>query len=301
MSRELKIGVVGAGVFGGYHANKCAAHSRVEYVGTYDRSLERAQSIASPRGGRAFRNYGVLLAACDAVIIATPASQHGEMALRALKSGCHTLIEKPIATSRVAAQRCLDAAALNGLVLQVGHQERFVAKAIGLDRISEQPNRIEAKRHSPYSTRGTDVSVTLDLMTHDIDMVLWLMGEDAQQVRGEAVKVCSDTADAALANIQFASGSSARLSASRVEPASERVMKLTYPSGSVTIDFNAKTLTQTAGFDLNANFGDTPLARDSLGAATDSFVSAILDGTPIEITGGHGLRALDAALRVDGD
>jgi len=240
MSRELKIGVVGAGVFGGYHANKCAAHSRVEYVGTYDRSLERAQSIASPRGGRAFRNYGVLLAACDAVIIATPASQHGEMALRALKSGCHTLIEKPIATSRVAAQRCLDAAALNGLVLQVGHQERFVAKAIGLDRISEQPNRIEAKRHSPYSTRGTDVSVTLDL-------------------------------------------------------------KLTYPSGSVTIDFNAKILTQTAGFDLNANFGDTPLARDSLGAATDSFVSAILDGTPIEITGGHGLRALDAALRVDGD
>ena len=76
MSRELKIGVVGAGVFGGYHANKCAAHSRVEYVGTYDRSLERAQSIASPRGGRAFRNYGVLLAVCDAVIIATHRKAH---------------------------------------------------------------------------------------------------------------------------------------------------------------------------------------------------------------------------------
>jgi len=78
-------------------------------------------------------------------------------------------------------------------------------------------------------------------------------------------------------------------------------MRLVYPSGEVVIDFNAKTLTQTAGFDLDANFGDNPLARDSLGAATDSFVSAVLDGTPVEITGGHGLRALDAALKVDGD
>ena len=301
MSRKLKIGVVGAGVFGGYHAGKCAAHPRVEYVGTFDPSFERAEGVAVPKGGRAYRRFGLLLADCDAVIIASPATDHGETALRALKAGCHTLIEKPIATTRAAAQRCLDTAALNGLVVQVGHQERFVAKAIGLDRLNEKPIRIEAKRHSPYSPRGTDVSVTLDLMIHDMDMVLWLMDEDAQQVKGHSVTVRSYTADAALAHMKFPSGGTVRLSASRVEPASERVMTLSYPSGSVTIDFNAKTLTQTAGFDLNVNFGDTPLARDSLGAATDSFVSAVLDGTPIEITGGHGLRALDAALKVDGE
>lgn len=299
MSRKLKIGVVGAGVFGGYHAGKCAAHPRVDYVGTYDKNLSRASKVALPKGGRAFRNFGLMLAECDAIIVASPASQHGEMALRALKAGCHTLIEKPIATTRAAAQRCIDTAVLNGLVVQVGHQERFVAKAIGLDRLAEKPLRIEAVRHSPYSPRGTDVSVTLDLMTHDIDMALWLMGEDVLQVMGQSVIVQSETPDAALAHIRFSSGS-ARLSASRVEAVSQRVMTLTYPSGEVIIDFNAKTLSQSCGFDLDANFGDNPLARDSLGAATDSFVAAVLDGTPIEITGGHGLRALDAALKVDG-
>ena len=305
MSRMLKIGVVGAGVFGGYHATKCAAHPRVDYVGTCDKNYKWAKAVAVPKGGRAFRYYELLLAACDAVIIAAPASDHGDLALQALEAGCHTLIEKPIATTRAAAQRCLDVAALNNLVVQVGHQERFVAKAIGLDRISETPIRIEARRHSPYSQRGTDVSVTLDLMTHDLDMALWLMGEDVQAVKGHSIRVRSDMPDAALAQIVFPSGT-ARLSTSRVEEASERVMVLTYPSGTVTIDFNAKTLTQTAGvlaagFDLDANFGDNPLASDSLGAATDSFVSAVLDGTPIEITGGHGLRALDAALKVDGE
>ena len=300
----LKIGVVGAGVFGGYHAKKCEAHPRVDYVGTYDRNYTRAKAVAVPKVGRAFRNYQLLLSACEAVIIAAPASEHGDLALRALNAGCHTLIEKPIATTRAAAQRCLDTAALNNLIVQVGHQERFVAKAIGLDRINEKPIRIEARRHSPYSRRGTDVSVTLDLMTHDLDMALWLMGEDVQAVRGDSIRVRSDMPDAALAHIVFPNGT-ARLSASRVEAASERIMVLTYPSGTVTIDFNAKTLTQSAGilaagFDLDMNFVDNPLARDSLGAATDSFVSAVLDGTPIEITGGHGLRALDTALKVDG-
>jgi predicted dehydrogenase len=298
MSRKLKIGVVGAGVFGGYHAAKCAAHPRVDYVGTYDKSFARAEAVATPKGGRGFRDYGLLLAACDAVVIATPASQHGVMALRALKAGCHTLIEKPIATTQVAAQRIIDSAALNNLIVQVGHQERFVAKAIGLDRIAETPTRIAAVRHSPYSPRGTDVSVTLDLMTHDIDMVLWLLGADADEVRGHSIVVQSDTPDASLAHLQIG-GTRVRLSASRVEPASERVMRLTYPSGDVLIDFNAKTLVNHTDFDLNSDFGQSPMAQDSLGAATNSFVSAVLDGTDVEITGGHGLRALNVALQID--
>ncbi len=313
MSRKVKIGVVGAGVFGGYHAGKCAAHPRVDYIGTYDKSFERAQAVAEPKGGKAFLRYAHLLSSCDAIIIATPASQHGETALRALKSGAHCLIEKPIATTVAAARRCIDAAHLRGLVLQIGHQERFVAKAIGLDKITEKPLRIDACRHGPYSVRGTDVSVTLDLMIHDIDMVLWLMGEGAgkitgHSITGQSMAVRSNTPDAALAYIDFGYADfkpRARLSASRVEAVSERVMTLTYPSGQVVIDFNAKTLRQSPklgakGFDLDANFGDNPMARDSLGAATDSFICAILDGTPVEITGEHGLRALEAALIVDG-
>jgi predicted dehydrogenase len=299
MSRKLKVGVVGAGVFGTYHARKCAAHPRTDYIGTYDTSLSRAQAVAAPLGGAGFARYARLLADCDAIIIASPATGHGPAALRALKAGCHTLIEKPIAITRRQAQRCIDTAAHRSLALQIGHQERFVAKAIGLDRLSERPIRIEARRNSPYSPRGTDVSVTLDLMTHDLDLVLWLIGESAASLSAQTICVRSKSADAALAHIKFEGGACARLSASRVEAASERVMTLTYPSGTVRLDFNAKTLSQTAGFELDENFGESPMAADSLGAAMDSFVAAAFGEMPVPISGEDGLAALDLALRID--
>lgn len=298
LSRKLKVGVVGAGVFGGYHARKCAEHPRAEYIGTFDTYLSRAQAVALPLGGAGYARYGRLLTDCDAIIIASPATGHGPAALRALKAGCHTLIEKPIAVTREQAQFCIETAAQNSLALQIGHQERFVLKAIGLERLPERPIRIEARRHSPHSLRGRDVSVTLDLMIHDLDMVLWLMGESATDLSAHTICVRSASPDAALAHIQFPGGR-VRLSASRVEAASERVMTLTYPSGLVRIDFNAKTLSQTAGFDLNENFGTNPMAADSLGAAMDSFISAALSGTPVPITGEDGLAALDLALRID--
>lgn len=299
MSRKLKVGVVGAGVFGGYHAQKCQDHPRAEYIGTYDICAASARRAASKRGGTGYARYSSLLKDCEAIIIASPASQHGTMALQALNAGCHTLIEKPIATTRRAAEACIEAAASKPLVLQIGHQERFVAKAIGLDRIPEIPTRIEARRFSPYSSRGTDVSVTLDLMTHDIDMALWLMKGRPAHVSGNSVAVRSETPDAAIAHFSFDGGGRVRLTASRVEQASERVMTLHYPSGTVSIDFNAKTMVQTAGFDLDSNFAAHPMAKDSLAAAMDSFVSAALDGSAVEITGLHGLHALDLALKID--
>lgn len=304
MSRKLKIGVVGAGVFGGYHAAKCAEHPRVEYVGTFDKNLTRAKAIANPKGGIAFSRYAQLLDASDAVIIASSASHHGDGALLALQSGCHTLIEKPIATQRDMAVKCIEVAAQRRLVLQVGHQERFVCKAIGLDKTPQAPLRIEAVRHSPYSPRGTDVSVTLDLMIHDLDMAFWLMKQDASSVSGQTVRVRSDTADAALAFMSFPNGS-VRLSASRVEAASERIMRIVYPSGDIEIDFNAKALRQSdgilaAGFDLNEDFGKTALAADSLKAGLDSFVASIVDGAEVAISGEDGFLALKAALIIDG-
>lgn len=304
MSRKLKIGVVGGGVFGGYHAAKCAAHPRVDYVGTFDKNMTRAEAIALPKGGAAFGRYSQLLKSCDAVIIASPASHHGEGALRALQSGCHALVEKPIATQQDLALKSIQAAAQRGLVLQVGHQERFVCKAIGLDKTPQTPLRIEAVRHSPYGPRGTDVSVTLDLMIHDLDMAFWLMKQDATAIAGETARVRSHTSDAALALISFPNGS-VRLQASRVETASERIMRIVYPIGDIEIDFNAKTLRQSkgvlaAGFDLNENFGQTALASDSLGAGLDSFVASIVDGAEVAISGHDGLLALKAALIIDG-
>jgi len=295
METRLKIGVVGAGVFGGYHSAKCVAHPRVDWAGTFDENLSKAQALADNLRGKAFESLDALLAESDALIIACSASAHAEAALAAIKAGKHVLVEKPIADTLGKATAIVEAADQAGVVLQVGHQERFVAKSIGLKSIPEAPLAIRAWRHTPYSERGTDVSVVLDLMTHDVDLVLWLMGSDPLDVRGEAEVVRSNHADKAEAVLDF-EGTTAWLSASRVAETPKRIMELSYPSGTVEIDFNAKTLTHDTPFDLNANFAESAEARDSLGAATHAFVEAVLDGKPVPITGGNGLRALHYAL-----
>ena len=300
MEKKLRVGVVGAGVFGGYHAGKCKSHPRIDFAGIYDPNSERLRAAADKFQTTGHSDYASLLGDVDAVIIAAPASEHGGAALAALGAGRHILIEKPIADTVDVATKIVEEAATRDLIVQVGHQERFVLKAIGLDRIEETPVSITGHRRSPYSERGTDVSVTLDLMSHDLDLVLWLMGKDPVAIEGESKCVRSSAPDMAYANLTFASGK-ASLEASRVEEESSRMMSITYPSGKVDIDFNAKTLVHDTPFDLNAEFGDDPMARDSLGAATHAFVEAVLDGKPVPITGGNGLRALRAALQVDGE
>lgn len=297
--KKLKIGLIGAGVFGGYHANKLADHARTEFVGVFDPDRARAEALAQKHGVRAFETASDLFSAVEAVIIACPAIYHGENAIAALDANCHVLIEKPIATSLKEAERIVALAEDKNLTVQVGHQERFVARAIGLDKVNETPTHIIAVRNTGYSSRGTDTSVTLDLMSHDIDLCCWLMDEAPISVSGASEAVKSKTADTARAELSFATGT-AILSASRVEEGVSRQMTLKYPSGTVLIDFAAKTLQQTTPFELNPDFANDPSAADSLGAATDSFISAVLDGTPVSVSANEGLTAAKVALQIDG-
>lgn len=297
MSEKLKVGLIGAGVFAGYHANKLTAHPRVEFTGVVDRSGKRAAALGGKHGIPVL-SLTDLLHVSDAVVIASAASAHGDLAVQALKSGCHCLIEKPLATSVSAAEKIASTAATHGLVVQVGHQERMVLAAIGLSEIKERALRIEAVRYSPYSVRGTDTSVTMDLMTHDIDLCTAVMGQAPDLVRGEARPVRSKTPDMAYGLLNYGD-STARLSASRVENAGERWMKLTYPSGEVRIDFNAKTLTHSTDFALDENFADNMIAKDSLGAATDIFVNAVLDGSPVLVSAEEGAIAVRTAMMID--
>lgn len=303
MNDPIRIGVVGAGVFGGYHAGKCQAHDRVELIGIYDPDAKAVNAAAKEHLTRAFHNYDAMLSRVDAVIVACPAKYHAQMALEALRCARHVLVEKPIASDLKSAQDMVDIAGLNNCVLQVGHQERFVAKAIGLDRAPENPVKITARRMSPFSVRGTDVSVTQDLMTHDIDMALWLMGSVPSDVDCDSICVRTDQPDAARAVLSFPHGGKAYLEASRVEAPEdrERVMEITYPSGSLKVDFVNKTFENTTGFDFNPDFGDDPIAADSLGAGTNAFIRAVLDGDKIPVTGRDGLEALKVALMIDGD
>ena len=300
MNQRLKIAVIGAGVFGGYHANKCAAHPRVDFIGVYDPDIERAKTQALKHGVQAFDDFQAMLSQTGAVVIASPADTHGEMALAALESGKHCLIEKPVAATLKDAARIVELAKENSLTVQVGHQERFVAKAIGLDKLSERPSKIVSRRMSKYSERGTDVSVSLDLMTHDLDLVMMLMGALPKAVRGERRAEKSAAPDVAKGELTFENGT-ATLIASRLEDDFSRTMDITYPSGTVSIDFNAKTLTHDTPFELNEKFGDDPVAKDSLGAASNAFIEAVLDGKAVPITAEDGYNALKLALCIDGE
>ena len=299
MSQRLKIGLIGAGVFAGYHANKLASHRRVEFVGLHDPDEERANALAKKHGVIAFSAQD-LYAASDAVIIACPASFHGDMALAAIEAGCHCLIEKPLASTVKQAEQIATLSQARDLIIQVGHQERIVMKAIGLDRVKEKPLHIKAIRANPYSLRGTDTSVTMDLMTHDIDICTFLFGGAPDLVTGETDFVRSSKADESQAVLHYGEAR-AHLRASRVVDVGERSMKITFPSGQVDIDFNAKRLTHDTPFDLNDDFGTDPRAKDSLGAATQVFIEAVLDGAPVMVSARDGLIAVKAAVQIDGE
>lgn len=298
MSDRLKVGLVGAGVFAGYHANKLASHPRVTFTGIMDKDTERAEKLGDVHGVRGF-SFEELLERSDAIVIASPAQSHGSIAPQALQSGCHCLIEKPLAATTVEAEKIVALVNETGLTVQVGHQERLVLKSIGMDTIKERPISIEAVRNSPYSPRGTDTSVTFDLMSHDIDLCTFLLGSAPDDVEGAALPVRSTTPDKSFANLTYGE-CKVFLGASRIAEASRRVMKITYPSGVVEIDFNAKTLTHTTPFDLNTDFAGDPRAKDSLGSATDIFVRAILDNDPVLVTAEEGLIAVKTARQIDG-
>lgn len=299
MSKRLKIGVVGAGVFGGYHAQKCADHPLIDYIGSYDPTLERAESIAAPRGGQGFECLETLIGACEALIIACPASQHGSAAIAALSAGKHCLIEKPIAHELGEADEIIRIATEHDLVVQVGHQERIVAQAIGLTELSHPPSHIWATRNCQPSPRCIDVSVTLDLMTHDLDLCKFLTGQQGQLMSAKTQSHFTPLADETHASLSFGK-TKVELSSNRNAVALERHMTLRYPEGDVEIDFVAKTITAPKALGLNQDFFNAPAVKDSLGAATDYFVNAVLYGKGVLASSQDGRDALALALQIDG-
>ena len=151
---KLKVGVAGAGVFGNYHAQKAAASPRVDLTGIFDVDLARAEKLAETFGTQGYNDYAAFLAVCDAVVIAVPATWHESLARQAIEAHCHVLVEKPLALTELAARDLADEAAARGRILQVGHQERFVANAMGVLAIPEVPLLIESVRSGPPAPGG---------------------------------------------------------------------------------------------------------------------------------------------------
>lgn len=298
MSNCLKVGVVGAGVFAGYHAAKVMGHDRAVFSGVYDRNDVSAAALAKKHGAHVHDSIAALARMSDALIIALPASYHTKAALIGLEQGCHLLVEKPLAARLSEAAQIVDAANKAGRVLQVGHQERIVTHAIGLHDIPERPTQIEIIRHTPRATRNLDTSVVMDLMVHDLDLLNALYGAPDWISTEMAKRVYSDELDEVRAEAGYGA-MTVYLSASR-DADLERRWVLRYPEGTVEIDFGQKTLRHDTPFSLDADFGSHPHVQDNLAAAFDHFVRACLDGSPPLATGEDGLAAVRAATQIEG-
>lgn len=296
---KLKAGVIGAGVFGAHHARKYEQDDRVELIGVYDLDSERTEALAETLGIRTFANMDDMLDLLDIVTIASPAMTHASAAAAALEYGKHVYIEKPIATSVMEAKLLVDLAADKKLVIACGHQERLVFQAMGLFDAPETPTRIESVREGPWTGRSADVSATLDLMVHDLDLALKLMARAPEKVMAQGRAEKGATADAIDARLAFG-GAEAVFVASRVAAERRRFMRLVYPSGEVNVDFLARTFENTTDFPLNADFAKTPFGADPLGANVTSFVDAVLLVAPRPaVTGAEALEVLRLALEID--
>lgn len=301
-TKLLRAGIVGAGVFGGYHASKYVAAPGVEFVGVYDPVSDRAQAVCAAHGGQAYDSLGALIEACDVITVASPAVFHHDAVRRALLAGRAVLVEKPLAATVEEARELADLAAASNLVLRVGHQERFVFHAMGLFGDLPPARTLSARRMGVPSARNLDVSVTLDLMIHDIDLVLALAGGAPDRVEAEMIDGRAGLADHVRCTLGFASGLTAQLESSRVAEARDRVMEIGYADDrSVKVDFIAKTFEASPGLALNPDFADDDAARDSLGANVAAFLDAVRGagaGKPAA-NGEDGRLALETALRID--
>jgi len=300
VNNKLRVGITGAGIFGGYHASKMVAHPLVDFVCIYDPlHPERALDLADRCGAKAVDSREELIGLADALIIASPASAHGRQGLDALQNGLHVLVEKPLATDMETAREMVAVADRKQLVLQVGHQERFVSKAVGLFDVPERPLRITAQRVCAYNERGTDVSVTLDLMIHDLELVTAITGEMPVRTIGTTQIGPSGGIDEANVSLSYPNGLEVKLLASRMADAPSRTMEIQYPSGKVHVDFLTRTLIHDTPFSLNTDFANHPEAADSLGASDNAFVKAVLHGAGTPVSGVDGARALFLALTAD--
>ena len=306
MSNILRIGVIGAGHFGRFHAIKVAASARAALVGITDVDAERAAVLGRELGGVPAMGLADLLETAEAVIIAAPAEAHFDIAALALERGRHVLVEKPIAATLEQADRLAALAGKRGLVLQVGHLLRYSAEHRAISARISRPLYIEATRIAPFKPRGTDVSVILDLMIHDLDLVLSLVDSEIESVDALGAAVSSQFEDIANARVRFVNGCVATITASRISLKTERRMRLFSQEGYLSADFVARSLTMigrengvevpgTDGFRLDqASWED----HDAMEAEHAAFAASCLDGAPVVVDAAAGRRALAAALAV---
>ncbi len=302
--KPFRAGVIGVGHLGQHHARLYASLPGAQLVGVLDQSSERAQVIADRHGARVFRTVDELLPHVDVVSVAVPTSGHYAVAKSCLQAGKHLLVEKPIAVTPGEAQELVELAKQRGCCLQIGHSERFNPVMALMRPHIKNPIFIECHRLSSFSERGTDVDVVLDLMIHDLDLVLSLNPGPVEEVRAAGVAVLSSSIDIAHARIQFRSGAVANLTSSRVSTNKMRRLRIFQRDNYLSIDFQTR---QGMICRRSAEAGKRPTVEathlqggdeEPLKLQLESFLHAVGTGARPVVSGEDGAAAVAVAHQV---
>lgn len=303
---KLRAAVIGVGYLGNFHAQKYAGLEGVDLVGVVDADPKRAEEIGRQLGAPWFTDYPQVLGKVDMVSIAVPTEYHHEVAKRCLEAGVHVLVEKPITKTVQEAQDLIECARTRGLVLQVGHLERFNPAMLALQDVLTSPIFIESHRMAPFRARGTDVNVVLDLMIHDIDNILQMVPSEITDIRAMGAPVLTDEVDIANARIEFANGCAANVTASRVSREFIRKIRVFQADSYISIDYREHKILicrKTNGADsaeaANIAVEERTFGKsDALLCEIQAFVDAVRNGTPPVVSGQDGKRALEVALEI---
>lgn len=314
MSAPLRLGVVGTGSLGYHHARILRELPGIVFKGFFEANEERAGTVSRELGIRAYPTLDALLADVDAVSIVVPTSQHHKVAMQALEAGKHLLIEKPITVTLEEADELLALAERKGLMIQIGHIERFNRAIRAALPYVDTPLFIDSDRLAPFNPRGADVAVVLDLMIHDIDLVLTLTGAAVKDVSAAGLPVLTPSVDIADARITFENGAVATITSSRVSKDRMRKLRIFQRNGYLSLDLAAGTGEM---YRLRSDVDLAALAKQAqpleafverlsidapqgepLRLELESFVAALKGEAPIAVTGSAGRDALAVALRI---
>jgi predicted dehydrogenase len=295
----LRAAAIGVGYMGRFHAQKLAASYAADLIAVVDADAARAREVATELDCAAETDFRRLLSRVDVACVAVPTERHHEVVGACLDAGVHVLVEKPLARTVAEVDDLLARARAKGLVLQVGHLERFNPAFRALAAEPGRPLFIDIERLAPFKARGTDVDVVLDLMIHDLDLVLALARADVEAVSACGFRVLTDAIDIANARIEFADGCVASVSASRVSQAPVRKLRVFRHDQYVSADLQGHRLRHVRRKDGGIDESETRFERaDALRLQTEAFLRVVREGASPEVTGAEGRRALELALRI---
>ena len=312
----LKIGVFGVGHLGKFHLNNWKEIKEVEVVGFYDPSDDAAQDVTEKYQIPRFLDVERLIDAVDVIDVIAPTQQHFGLAKQAIRKGKHVFLEKPMAHTMQEAQELVNLVQESRIKLQVGHVERFNPAFLAVKQLDLNPMFIEVHRLAQFNVRGTEVSVILDLMIHDIDIILSLVKSEVKQISASGVAVMTDTPDIANVRIEFNNGCVANLTSSRISMKKMRKMRVFQKDAYIGIDFlNKKSEiiklkspqdVDAFSFDLDTQYGKKTIAVvnpqvpevNAIKRELESFRDAILNNTPTAVSEVDGYRAMDVAHQI---